>query len=86
MKNCSKEYLTELLGFSKEIEGVDMNFKDKILEENYRVSNCTKEIEKSKFFCALVCIAYILSMIYSLILNNFKPVISTITHSICLII
>ena len=86
MNNCNKKYMTELLGFSYEVEGIEMDFKDKKLEENYRASNSEKEIQKSKLFCLLCCIAYILSIIYSLIINNFKPVISTYSHSICILV
>ena len=86
MKNCNKTYLTELLGFSNEIQGIDMNFKDKKLEEIYQKSNIINENNKSILFCVLCCLAYIFSMAFSLFVNDFKFVVSMIPHSICMVI
>ena len=30
-----KDYMTELFGFSGEVEGINMSFKDKIQEDNF---------------------------------------------------
>ena len=46
--NCHKSYFSELFGFSKELEGIEMNFKDQKLEEEFEISNSSKEKTKSE--------------------------------------
>ena len=77
MNFCSKKYMTRLFGFSDEVEGVNMTFKDKILEENYLSSNKEKEYLLSKIFCALASVAYIILIFLTIYLNSFKFVRNT---------
>jgi hypothetical protein len=73
MEELKDNYLSNLLGFSEEIEGFNMEFKDDILESIYRQSDVKKQIKKSKIFCLFIIISYLFVITYSLILNG-KPI------------
>ena len=71
MNIFSKNYISKIFGFSNEFEGIDMNFKDKNLEDNYFLSNKQIYHQKSKLFSLVCFLTYVFIFIYSLLKNNF---------------
>ena len=65
------KYMTELFGFSQEVEGIEMDFKDKNIEENFKISNIQHDSIKSQIFLLISVISYIFCIIASLVVNKF---------------
>ena len=72
MNFSSKKYMSRLFGFSDDVEGVNMTFKDKKLEKKYIISNIANEYQKSKIYCIFCVISYILLILLSLFINSWK--------------
>ena len=68
MFNLKTDYLTKLYGLSSKVDGIDITFEDKKLEEDYRKHFFQMELTKSKIFC----IASISILTSSLLGNLFK--------------
>ena len=77
-----KKYLTELLGIFYEVEGINMTFKDRQLEESYSKSILESESIKSIIFLFISTPIFIYCIYISL---NFNDVYSLIL-TVCVII
>jgi signal transduction histidine kinase len=69
-----KEYFTNLLGTSDELNWYELDFVDEEFEELYRISNQSEEDRNSKYFSFVVIIHYILSIGVNILLNGMKLV------------
>ena len=69
--NSDKDYLSKLIGLSKEVIGTSISFKDDNLEHKFEFHNKEMEIGKSWKFFILVQMAYSLSISVNLVLNEF---------------
>ena len=77
MFNMNTDYLTNLYGLSSDVEGIDITFKDKKLEEDYRNHFYQTELSKSKIFCGTSIFMLTASLLSNLIKNNMIPVRTT---------
>ena len=70
---CNKEYMSKLFKFSHEVEGTEMRFKDKVIDQNYFKSNIEEERKKAKIFCCYSLLLYFLIIIVNLVYNDYSP-------------
>jgi hypothetical protein len=72
MKELNNNYISKLNGFSEEVEGLEMNFKDCSLEQRFRKSIIGKSLTLSKIFFTFECFEYIIVTFICLRNNKFK--------------
>ena len=69
-----KSYLTKFIGISNDTNKSDFSFKDQKLEHKFKFHSLDNNHYKSKLFCIFVLLAYIVSIITNLIINDYKYV------------
>ena len=69
-----KSYLTKFIGISNDRNKSDFSFKDQKLEDKFEFHTLGNNHYKSKLFCIFVLLAYIVSIITNLIINDYKYV------------
>ena len=67
MRFCIKDYLNQLLRISDEMEGMNLKFKDKILDENYTELLKNSEYDSSKIMLLILTLRYFFSIVFSFI-------------------
>ena len=69
----NKKYLSKLFKFSEAVNGIEMSFEDRSIEETYLKSNWQSEKTKLKLFLIFITIFYAFALFLNLIIVDFHP-------------
>ncbi len=69
MYSSYSDYLTKILDFSEDVEGVEMKFIDKDIEKYYIKENHKRDIGKSMSFFLLVIFGYLVGITFGVLIN-----------------